>query len=128
MRVKYSYLTRKLRVKNFDSTQIYVEIGIFKLASRAWFLPIREKIEVRLDLLFHEPKNPYEVQEVSFLLKELKKVQPVLVLDLPDWTGARNEKIGAEWFAALRELDKSLAQKVRELVTGEGKNEYLRQK
>jgi hypothetical protein len=97
-----------------------------RLADRAWFLTIRPDLEERLDLLKAEPKNPYEVQEVSFLLRRLKKLQPVLVLDLPGW---RNPRLNprAEWLALLRELDQNLAQKVRRFIQSEGKLEYLRQ-
>jgi hypothetical protein len=128
VRVKYSLETRKLRVYHPDSPEpnFWRRVRMVRLADRAWFLTIRPDLEERLDLLKAEPKNPYEVQEVSFLLRRLKKLQPVLVLDLPGW---RNPRLNprAEWLALLRELDQNLAQKVRRFIQSEGKLEYLRQ-
>lgn len=127
-RIKYSSETRKLRVYHPDSLKpnFWDRVGMVRLAQRAWFLDIREDLEVRLDLLQKEPKSPYEVQEISFFLRRLKKLQPVLVLDLPGWRNPRkNPRV--EWLATLRELDENLAQKVRQFISGEGKREYLKQ-
>ena len=99
---------------------------MLRLAQRAWFLWIRPDLEEKLGLIQAEPKNPYEVQEISFLLRRLRKLQPVLVLDLPGWRNPR-ENPRAEWLAALKELDANLAQKVRQFIQSEGKLEYLRQ-
>jgi len=128
MKIKYSFETRKLRVYHPDSPEpsFWQGVEMVKLAARAWFLNIRPDLEERLDLLQTDPKNPYEVQEISFLLRRLRRLQPVLVLDLPGW---RNPRLNprAEWLAMLRELDTSLAQKVRQFISGEGKREYLKQ-
>jgi hypothetical protein len=96
------------------------------LGQRAWFLWIRPDLEDQLGLLQEVPRSPYEVQEISFLLRQLKKLQPVLVLDLPGWRNPR-ENPRTEWLAVLRELDKNLAQKIRQFISGEGKREYLKQ-
>lgn len=132
MRVKYSFETRKLRVYHPDSTtpSFWQGVGIVKSAGRAWFLALRpdfeERLEEEISLLEAGPKSPYEVQEVSFLLRRLKQLQPALVLDLPGWRNPR-ENPRAEWLATLRQLDQQLAAKVREFICGEGKREYLKQ-
>jgi hypothetical protein len=128
MRIKYSFETRKLRVYHPDSPEptFWEEIGMVRLAQRAWFLDIRPDLEERLGILQTEPKSPYEIQEISFLLRRLKKLQPVLVLGLPGWRNPR-ENPRAEWLTVLRELDANLAQKVRQFISGEGKREYLKQ-
>jgi len=127
-KVKYSFETRKLRIYHPDSTKpsCWQGVGMLRLAQRAWFLWIRPDLEEKLGLIQAEPKNPYEVQEISFLLRRLRKLQPVLVLDLPGWRNPR-ENPRAEWLAALKELDANLAQKVRQFIQSEGKLEYLRQ-
>ena len=126
MRVKYSFETRKLRVYHPDSPEpfFWQRVGVIKLAGRAWFLWIRPDIEERLGLLQQVPKSPYEIQEISFLLRRLKGISPALVMDLLGW---RNPRINprAEWLALLKQLDKELAQKVRQFISGEGKREYL---
>jgi hypothetical protein len=128
MKIKYSFGTRKLRIYHPDFTKpsCWEEVALVRLAQRAWFLWIRPDLEERLDLLQAEPKSPYEIQQISFLLRRLKKLQPVLVLDLPGWRNPR-ENPRAEWLTALKELDANLAQKVRQFISGEGKREYLRQ-
>ena len=126
MRIKYSFETRKLRAYHPDSTKpsLWQGVGVSRMAGRGWFLQIRPDLEERLGLLQAEPKSPYEIQEISYLLRRLRKLQPILVLDLPGWSNPR-ENPRAEWLQALRELDNQLAQKVREFITSEGKREYL---
>lgn len=128
-RIKYSLATRKLRIcqPQPDSPEPFWDrVGVVRLAQRAWFLDIHPDLEARLVLLQKEPRSPYEIQEISFLLRRLKKLQPVLVLDLPGWRNLRKSP-RAEWLAMLRELDQKLAQKVRQFISGEGKREYLEQ-
>jgi hypothetical protein len=126
-RVKYSLQTRKLRVYHPGSPpDFWEDVKIIRLGQRAWFLWIRPDLEDQLGLLQEVPRSPYEVQEISFLLRQLKKLQPVLVLDLPGWRNPR-ENPRTEWLAVLRELDKNLAQKIRQFISGEGKREYLKQ-
>lgn len=127
MKIKYSFLTRKLRVYWPDGQlEGWIGIGLVKLADKAWFVWLTEDLEERLKLLRADPKSPYQVQEISYLLRRAKKFSPVLVCDLPGWKNPRFEGCRAEWLRALRQVDKKLAQKVRQFIVGAGKLEYLR--
>jgi len=127
MKIKHSSETRKLRVYYPDNPEpdFRENVGIVKLARRTWFFQLHQDLEERLGLLQVAPKNPYEVQEISYLLRRLKKFSPVLVCDMPGWRNPRTADCRAEWLRALRELDSQLAQKVRQFIAGAGKREYL---
>lgn len=132
-RIKYSSETRKLRVYYPYSPEpnFWEDVEVVRFfGEKAFFLQIwKEELMERIQKLFSgeiSPNSPYQIQEIAFLLRRLRTLQSVLVLDLPGWRNPR-ENSRAEWLAALRELDASLAQKVRQFISGEGKREYLKQ-
>ena len=131
MKIKYSFETGKLRIYHPDSEPSFWQgVRVVRVGEKAFFLQIwKEELMEKVQKFFSgqiSPDSPYQVQEISFLLRRMRKLQPVLVLDLPGW---RNPRLNprAEWLAALRELDQNLAQKVRQFIQSEGKLEYLRQ-
>jgi len=133
MRVKYSLETLKLRVyqPNSPEPNFWENVRLVRIGEKAFFLPVwKEELWERVQKFFSgkiSPESPYQIQEISFLLRRLRTIQPVLVLDLPGWRNPQ-EAPRAEWLAALRKLDANLAQKVREFISGEeGKREYLKQ-
>jgi len=132
MKIKYSFLTFKLKVYHPDSSgpSCWEGVRIVRLGAKAFFLQIwKEELVEKIQKFFSgeiSPNSPYQIQEISFLLRRLRRLQPVLVLDLPGWRNPR-ENPRAEWLAVLRELDQNLAQRVRQFISGEGKQEYLRQ-
>ena len=132
MKVKYSFKTRKLRVYQPNSSEptFWAGIGLARHGERAFFIPVWEgELIKRIQKLFSgeiSPDSPYQIQEIRFLLRWLRRTQPVLVLDLPVWRNPR-ENPRAEWLALLKELDKNLAQKVRQFISDEGRREYLKQ-
>lgn len=131
-KVKYSLETRKLRVYHPDSPEpnFWKEIELIRIGEKVFLLPAwKKELWERIQKFFSgeiSPDSPYQIQEISFLLRRLRRVQPALALDLPGWRNPR-ENPRAEWLRALKELDKNLAQKVRQFISGEGKREYLKQ-
>ena len=132
MKIKYSFDTLKLRVYHPDSPEpsFWEGVRITRIGEKAFFLLIwKEELWERIQNFFSgkiSPVSPYQIQEISFLLRYLRRIRPVLALDLPGWRDPR-ENPRAEWLAVLRELDKELSEKVRQFIQDEGKYEYLRQ-
>jgi len=130
MKVKYSFETLKLRVYHPDSPRpsFWERVRVVKIGKRAFFLPVwKEELWKRIQNLFSgelSSRSPYQIQEISFLLRRLRRIQSVLACDLPGW---RNPRLNprAEWLVMLRELDHQLAEKIRQFISGEGKREYL---
>ncbi|MCD6193303.1 MAG: hypothetical protein J7L26_07515 [Candidatus Aminicenantes bacterium] len=131
-KIKYSFKTLKLRVYHPDSLEpsLWEGVRVIKIGGRAFLLQVRnEKLADRILKFFRgevQPDTPHRIQEISFLLRRLRKFSPVLVLDFPGWRNPRLEiKARAEWLRTLKELDQNLAQRVRKFISGEGKREYL---
>lgn len=131
MRVKYSLEKKKLRIYSFDSSEpaFWHSVEMVRVGEKVFFLQIWEEgLTKRIQNFFSgkiSPNSPYQIQEISFLLRYLRRFQPVLVLDLPGWRNPK-ENPRAEWLRGLREIDKNLAQRVRQFISGEGKREYLK--
>jgi len=130
--IKYSFETLKLRIYHPDSLEpsLWEGVRILRTGEKAFFLLVwKEEFWERVQKFFSgeiSPESPYQIQEISFLLRRLKKFSPALVLELPGWRNPRlGRKARAEWLRALKKLDENLAQKVREFILGEGKREYL---
>jgi hypothetical protein len=86
-----------------------------------------EKVKERAERLFEGklvPGSPAEAWEIADTIRQLRRVTPLLALDLPGWRNPR-ENPRREWLAALRQLDAELAREARRFIQEGGAAEYL---
>jgi hypothetical protein len=129
MRVEYSTETKKLRIYREDwSLVVYSGVLLARLSGKAFFLQIKwEKVRERAERLFEGklvPGSPAEAWEIADTIRQLRRVTPLLALDLPGWRNPR-ENPRREWLEALRQLDAELARKARQFIQEGGVAEYL---
>jgi len=129
MRVEYSLESKKLRVYREDgSLVVHSDVLLARLSGKAFFLRIRwEKARERAERLFEGklvPGSPAEAWEIAETIRQLRRVTPLLALDLPGWRNPR-ENPRREWLEALRRLDAELAREARRLIREGGAAEYL---
>jgi hypothetical protein len=131
-RVEYSLESKKLRIYREDgSLVVYSDVLLARLSGKAFFLWIVgekwEKVKERAERIFEGklvPSSPAEAWEIADTIRQLRRVTPLLALDLPGWRNPR-ENPRREWLAALRQLDVELARKARRFIQEGGAAEYL---
>jgi hypothetical protein len=131
-RVEYSLESRKLRIYREDgSLVVYSDVLLARLSGKAFFLWIAgekwEKVRERAERLFEGklvPGSPAEAWEIADTIRQLRRVTPLLALDLPGWRNPR-ENPRREWLEALRQLDAELAREARRFIQEGGAAEYL---
>jgi hypothetical protein len=129
MRVEYSFESKKLRIYCQDERLVvYSDVLLARLSDKAFFLQIGwEKVRERAERLFEGklvPGSPAEVWEIADTIRQLRRITPLLALDLPGWRNPR-ENPRREWLEALRQLDAELARKARQFIQEGGAAEYL---
>jgi len=129
MRVEYYPETKKLRIYRKDcSLVVHSDVLLARLFGKAFFLRIKwEKARERAERLFEGklvPGSPAEAWEIAETIRQLRRVTPLLALDLPGWRNPR-ENPRREWLEALRRLDAELAREARRLIREGGAAEYL---
>jgi len=129
MRVEYSFESKKLRIYREDcSLIVYSDVLLARLSDKAFFLQVeREKVRERAERLFEGklvPGSPAQAWEIADTIRQLRRITPLLALDLPGWRNPR-ENPRREWLAALRQLDAELARNARQFIQGGGAAEYL---
>jgi hypothetical protein len=128
-RFEYSFESKKLRIyRENRQLVVYSDVLLARLSDKAFFLQIRwEKVRERAERLFEGklvPGSPAEAWEIADTIRQLRRVTPLLALDLPGWRNPR-ENPRREWLEALRQLDAELARKVRQFIQEGGVAEYL---
>jgi hypothetical protein len=131
-RVEYSLESKKLRIYREDgSLVVYSDVLLARLSGKAFFLWIVgekwEKVRERAERIFEgklAPSSPEEVWEIADTIRQLRRVTPLLALDLLGWRNPR-ENPRREWLAALRQLDAELAREARRFIQEGGAAEYL---
>jgi hypothetical protein len=128
-RFEYSFESKKLRIyRENRQLVVYSDVFLARLSDKAFFLQIRwEKMRERAERLFEGklvPGSPAEAWEIADTIRQLRRVTPLLALDLPGWRNPR-ENPRREWLEALRQLDAELARKVRQFIQEGGVAEYL---
>jgi hypothetical protein len=128
-RVEYSHETKKLRIYREDwSLVVYSDVLLARLSGKAFFLQIEwERVKERAERLFEGklvPSSPAEAWEIADTIRQLRRITPLLALDLPGWRNPR-ESPRREWLEALRQLDEELARKARRFIQEGGAAEYL---
>jgi hypothetical protein len=131
-RVEYSLESKKLRIYREDgSLVVYSDVLLARLSGKAFFLWIVgekwEKVRERAERIFEgklAPSSPAEVWEIADTIRQLRRVTPLLALDLLGWRNPR-ENPRREWLAALRQLDAELAREARRFIQEGGAAEYL---
>jgi hypothetical protein len=108
---------------------VYSDVLLARLSDKAFFLQIGgwEKVRERAERLFEGklvPGSPAEVWDIADTIRQLRRITPLLALDLPGWRNPR-ENPRREWLEALRQLDAELARKARQFIQEGGAAEYL---
>lgn len=107
---------------------VYSDVLLARLFDKAFFLQIGwDKTRERAERLFEGklvPSSPGQIWEIADTIRQLRRVTPLLALDLPGWRNPR-ENPRREWLEALRRLDAELAWKVRQFIQEGGVAEYL---
>jgi hypothetical protein len=129
-RIEYSLETRKLKIRRPGSRDpdVYEDVLLAQLCDKAFFLHVRwEKVRERAERLFEGklvPSSPAEAWEIADTIRQLRRITPILALDLPGWQNPR-ENPRREWLEALRQLDAELARRARQFIQEGGVAEYL---
>jgi hypothetical protein len=129
MRVEYYPETKTLRIYRKDcSLVVHSDVLLARLFGKAFLLQIKwEKVRERAERLFEgklAPGSPGEAWEIADTIRQLRRITPLLALDLPDWRNPR-ENPRREWLEALRRLDAELAREARRFIQEGGAAEYL---
>ncbi len=130
LRIEYSFASMKLKIRRPGSSgpDVYEDVTLAQLCGKAFFLHIRwEEVRKRAELLFEgklAPSSPAQAWEIADTIRRLRRITPILALDLPGWRNPR-ENPRREWLEALRQLDAELARKARRFIQEGGAAEYL---
>jgi hypothetical protein len=127
-RIEYSLESKKLRIyRGAGHPDVYCDVLLARLFDKAFFLQVWEGVRNRAERLFEGklvPSSPAQAWEISDTIRRLRRITPILALDLPGWRNPR-ENPRREWLAALRRLDAELAREARQFIQEGGAAEYL---
>jgi hypothetical protein len=132
-RINYSLETKKLRIyrSGDEHPDVHCDVLLAQIGSKAFFLQIRwDRVRESAERLFEgklAPSLPAQVWEIADTIRQLRRITPLLALDLPGWRNPQEDPRQArqEWLAALRQLDAELARKARQFIQEGGAAEYL---